>query len=386
MKILAVRGHSLASLARRFEVRFDAPPLRDAGVFAIVGPTGAGKSTLLDAVCLALFNRVPRLPQRGARIGADDADDEVRLTAGDTRNLLRKGAARAEAEVDFVGIDGGTYRARWQVHRARGRAEGTVQDVVMGLTELGSGKVIAGDKRTEVLAAIQEKLGLSFSQFGRTVLLAQGQFASFLAAADGERAELLERMTGTEIYGAVSKEVSRRARQERDALALLDVRLEALSPWSEAARAEAEASRPALAHACARSAEQVRSLEAHGRWHEEQRARDADEAASAEELRSIAEETAAAAPLEAALARWRRAQEVRGPLAAYDHAVEARRHREEAADRAREALSHASAEKARADGEALEAEAEHRAAEEAESVLAPKLRDARALDRARLAA
>jgi len=33
-------------------------------VFAIVGPTGAGKSTLLDAMCVALFDRTPRLANR----------------------------------------------------------------------------------------------------------------------------------------------------------------------------------------------------------------------------------------------------------------------------------------------------------------------------------
>ena len=169
MKILAVRGHSLASLARRFEVRFDAPPLRDAGVFAIVGPTGAGKSTLLDAVCLALFYRVPRLPQRGARIGADDADDEVRLTAGDTRNLLRKGAARAEAEVDFVGIDGGTYRARWQVHRARGHRSGAPVSIHASLPAGGSGGQHSSKARLPSSAAPSREMARASSEGGRGV-------------------------------------------------------------------------------------------------------------------------------------------------------------------------------------------------------------------------
>ena len=52
MKILAIRGKNLASLAGEFELRFHKDPLASAGLFAICGPTGAGKSTLLDACLL----------------------------------------------------------------------------------------------------------------------------------------------------------------------------------------------------------------------------------------------------------------------------------------------------------------------------------------------
>ena len=66
MKILAVRGKNLASLAGEFEIDFLQPPLSTAGLFAISGPTGAGKSTLLDALCLALYDR-PRLQHAAAQ-------------------------------------------------------------------------------------------------------------------------------------------------------------------------------------------------------------------------------------------------------------------------------------------------------------------------------
>jgi len=39
------------------------------------------------------------------------------------------------------------------------------------------------------------------------VLLAQGEFDAFLLAAESERAELLEKITGTEIYAAISVRV-----------------------------------------------------------------------------------------------------------------------------------------------------------------------------------
>ena len=53
MRILAIRGRNIASLAGEFELRFHKEPLASTGLFAICGPTGAGKSTLLDAMCLA---------------------------------------------------------------------------------------------------------------------------------------------------------------------------------------------------------------------------------------------------------------------------------------------------------------------------------------------
>ena len=61
MRILAIRGRNIASLAGEFELRFHKEPLASTGLFAICGPTGAGKSTLLDALCLALYNNTPRL-------------------------------------------------------------------------------------------------------------------------------------------------------------------------------------------------------------------------------------------------------------------------------------------------------------------------------------
>ena len=72
MRLLAIRGANLASLADEFEVDLAAEPLASAGLFAITGATGAGKSTLLDAVCAALFNVTPRLEGRSRfEVGRD---------------------------------------------------------------------------------------------------------------------------------------------------------------------------------------------------------------------------------------------------------------------------------------------------------------------------
>lgn len=238
MRILAIRGQDLTSLAGSFEVDFEAEPLASAGIFAITGPTGAGKSTLLDAICLALFNQVPRLISLGTgQVGA--ADGEM-LSLSDTRALLRHRAASGFAEVDFIGTDGGRYRARWSVKRARGRADGTLQNVVQDFTNLDTGERIGGGTRTETLAAIRTRLGLSAEEFSRAVMLAQGGFNAFIDANPGARAELLEKLTGTSIYTRLGAAARQKGDLIRQDIAAIEARITAQGGLDDIARGEAE--------------------------------------------------------------------------------------------------------------------------------------------------
>ena len=51
--------------------------------------------------------------------------------------------------------------------------------------------LLASGRKGEVLPAISARLGLTFDQFRRAVLLAQGEFAAFLKANREGFAELL---------------------------------------------------------------------------------------------------------------------------------------------------------------------------------------------------
>ncbi len=216
MRILAVRGANLTSLDGPFAIDFDREPLRRAGLFAITGPTGAGKSTILDALCLALFDSMPRLPEgRGEMLGPEGDPNSIRTT--DVRTVLRRGAGSGWAEVDFVGIDGEAYRARWELRRARQKAQGALQQQSMSLSSL-DGERRFGDGKKSVLEEIERRLGLTFEQFRRAVLLAQGDFATFLKAPPRERSALLELLTGTEIYSRLSVAAHERANAEKQAL------------------------------------------------------------------------------------------------------------------------------------------------------------------------
>lgn len=204
MRILAIRGENLASLAAPFEIDLAAGPLAGSGLFAITGETGAGKSTILDALCLALYGEYPRVSVNRRENTPDPSGEAISIHDG--RAILRRGAGGGYAEVDFVGQDGERYRVRWEANRARGRANGRLQNEQRALYRLDDGSAVATGK-TQVREAVEARTDLTFDQFRRTVLLAQGEFDAFLLAAENERAELLEKITGTEIYAAISVRV-----------------------------------------------------------------------------------------------------------------------------------------------------------------------------------
>ncbi len=263
MKILAIRGKNLASLAGEFAIEFDRPPLDRAGLFAITGATGAGKSTILDAICLALFDRVPRLPAgQGVVVGRADEEEALRVRSNDVRSILRRGTAECFAEVDFRAGDGRLYRARWDLRRARRSVRGRLQPQEMRLIDVGENRILA-TRKTEVLTEISSRLGLSFDQFRRSVLLAQGDFAAFLKASSNQRSDLLENITGTDIYSRLSVAAYQRALEERARLSELELRLEELTLMDEPSRlALVEEERDLKARleeldACRRAAERV---------------------------------------------------------------------------------------------------------------------------------
>ena len=299
MRILAIRGRNLASLAEEFEVDFEAEPLGSSPIFAITGPTGAGKSTLLDAICLALFREVPRLrnaPAQGS-IGRDS------MSPRDPRALMRHGANEAFAEVDFGMPDGQRYRARWSVARAR---TGTLKADDHAFERLSDGERLGGTRR-ETEAAILRVIGLNADQFCRAALLAQGDFDAFVKADAGDRAELLERLTGSGIYTELGKAAYLRANEHRQKIAVIGRNIAAQNGLGDAQRANLEDEIAAAASALAKLENSLGSLEEAKRW--ERRIQELGDLLEkvAHDHRTALEVHAAALPRRTALARDRSA-------------------------------------------------------------------------------
>ncbi|QXI39991.1 AAA family ATPase [Pseudomonas xantholysinigenes] len=267
MKILAIRLKNLASLAGPIDIDFTAEPLASAGLFAITGPTGAGKSTLLDALCLALFGSVPRLNDIGREAKVPDADGDI--PTSDPRNLLRRGTGSGFAEVDFVGIDGRRYRARWEANRAREKANGKLQHSRQSLYDL-DGEQLLGSGKNEYKQLVEARLGLNFEQFTRAVMLAQSEFGAFLKADDKERSELLEKLTNTAIYTRLGQRAFSKARETGEAHNDLKKQAEHLLPMAAEARAALDQELEQAQQQFKADQARQRQLEQQRTWFEEQ--------------------------------------------------------------------------------------------------------------------
>ncbi|MGL5683324.1 MAG: AAA family ATPase [Marinifilaceae bacterium] len=231
MKILAIRGRNLASLEGDFDIDFNKEPLKSAGIFAITGATGAGKSTLLDALCLALYNKTPRMKQDAEKVEMTDVGKHT-LSSTHPGSILRKGTAEGMAEVEFIALNHKTYRARWSVARAHRKETGKLQIEEISLYNI-TDDIAESGKKVELLKRIVELIGLTFEQFTRTVLLAQGDFATFLKANSAEKAELLEKLTGTEIYAELSATIFRKFKDAKEALDSLENQVNAVALLSD---------------------------------------------------------------------------------------------------------------------------------------------------------
>lgn len=202
MKILELRFKNLNSLYGEWLIDFTDPEYQANGIFALIGPTGSGKSTILDAICLALYASTPRL-------GKISGENEI----------MSRQTGECYAEVVFES-QAGIFRCQWYQHRAGKNAAGNLQSARHEIANATSGKILQ-NKVSLVPSLVEEKTGMDFERFTRSVLLAQGNFDTFLKANENEKSTILEQITGTGIYTSISKKVYERSAEETKALELL---------------------------------------------------------------------------------------------------------------------------------------------------------------------
>ena len=152
----------------------------DLSLFAIVGETGSGKSSVVDAICYALYGRIPR----------------IRTENGQRENVISRGAKQFHVALTFD-LGGATYRIVRQ---------GTVlrEDVQVfrdgeQLTQLL--------KKKDADRYIEETLlHMSFDVFTRIIVLPQGQFDRFLKPdTPRARRDILISLLNLDIYERIGK-------------------------------------------------------------------------------------------------------------------------------------------------------------------------------------
>ena len=248
MKILSLRLKNLNSLKGEWKIDFTLSPFADNGLFAITGPTGAGKTTILDAICLALYHQTPRLGQLSTS----------------TNEIMTRGTAECLAEVEFE-VKGNAYRAFWSMRRARNNPEGNLQQAETELADVASGKVITTQIRQKA-DEVKRLTGLDFGRFTKSMMLSQGDFAAFLNAEESQRAELLEELTGTEIYGQISKKVHEHHSECKKELEILEAKAGGFALLSEDEKVHLEGQKVELQTAQTTLVSQSSALQAQLKW------------------------------------------------------------------------------------------------------------------------
>jgi exonuclease SbcC len=210
MKILSLKFKNINSLSGENEIDFTNPVFSNEGIFVITGKTGAGKSTILDAICLALYGKTPRV--------------EI---SGSENAVMTRGEKDCYAEIIF---EAGTkkWKSSWKHELNKNGNFRPLQRVIADAEN-----TIVADQIRACDTKIIEITGLTFEQFTKVVMLAQGSFAAFLQAGKNEKGEILEQITGTEIYAEISRNVFQRKNAEQEKLLRISAELSNIKVLSE---------------------------------------------------------------------------------------------------------------------------------------------------------
>lgn len=175
MRILNLSFQNINSLAGEGRIDFDQGPIAESGVFAITGPNGSGKTSILDVITLALYGETFRFSKPA-------------------EHVITKHTDSGYAQVEFS-VAGEKYRAFWQATRS----SNALPDMRLSHLQDQEWHLIAENPNT-VRQKLADISGMDFHRFSKSMVLPQGDFAAFLNALDSERMDILEKISGADLY------------------------------------------------------------------------------------------------------------------------------------------------------------------------------------------
>lgn len=191
---------------------------KPASLFLITGDTGSGKSVILDCISMSLYGTTPRVKSvNGIKNNVYRNNDGEEISVNDITQYTRIGISWKDecySELSFTGNDNIEYVARFSLGRTSHR---NYRKPEWKLT-IGNFDIIE-NRKEEIKDRIQNAVGLSFEQFSRMAMLAQGQFATFLTGRKEERERILEQLTSTDIfsrYGEAISNIYKNSKQEAE--------------------------------------------------------------------------------------------------------------------------------------------------------------------------
>ena len=214
MKLLELHLRNIASLESA-DIDFENDPNlidpdthKPAQKFLIYGDTGTGKTILLDAITMALYKKTPRMDGVAVKLNTFTDNDGQTVSIANIEQYTRLGISHKDdcySEVTFIGNDNKRYVARLELGMSEGRDGKLKYNKPKWKVKINNGDWV--EKECE--NTIQKAVGLTFEQFNRMAMLAQGEFATFLCGGRDERASILEKLTDTGLFSRYGEAISK---------------------------------------------------------------------------------------------------------------------------------------------------------------------------------
>jgi DNA repair exonuclease SbcCD ATPase subunit len=186
-------------------------------------PEGSGKSAILNAICWALYGKIPK-----------DANID---------DVIKEGEKTCEVAVTFS--DGVVIR------RSRKPNE---------LLMLRNGQNVKGKDARETQLLIEEYVALSFETFCQTIYFAQGYTKKFITANQEEKGKILSEVQDLGVFDKAGKEVRSLIKMEEDAITKLKHSQDLAAKDIELTKRDILAQEMAVEHARQAQAQRVKSL------------------------------------------------------------------------------------------------------------------------------